>query len=379
MPTEADLRDALKTIADGANSRVQSPVLEARMVEPHGRRGRLARRTAVAVAAMIVVVLAVTVALSTTRQTSHVPASATSSRDTPAPTYRAPAVFPSSEYVFDVAPVEGYQVSDGQASATMQWMNLIPISATGVPATITIYPARGFTPPRPANAVDVTVRGQPGFFGTIEAQPEDNGIAFRGALAWRYSADAWATVYSPSATAMGDDATGRKGTTLAPSVPGSRGLSERIALQVAEALRAGESHPVRAPARLATLPPNVVPNLQGVQVDRRQTTIVIGDESKGWFSTSTLRIQVSAGAAVPDEGDTGFGYTPVEFGAWHGAFYPDEDRLDVSNGTVGINIGTGIPHGVFTLAQLEATVEGMTFASDVGDPTTWFLAAHVLP
>lgn len=375
MPTEQDLRHALSALADRAPERCEMP---APTTHTHHRRASRILLPGLAAAAVVAVTVTISLVTSRTDPTPAVPGSSTTASPY-APNFVAPTVLPIDQYIFDIAPIKGYTSSDGGVGRAQQYMELTelapgrptPTKDGSVPlgsarATVAVYPRDGFRPPKPANAVAVTVNGVTGFYGTLEAQPEDNGITFDGALAWPYAPGAWAVVFSSSAAHR---SLGRR--------PGDA-LTRTEATRFADAVRPGQTHEVRTPVRLATVPGNLTSKLQSFGSAGRATSILIGPDSDPTM-IKTLRLQIYADAKVPDAGDTGFGYTPVRFGAWHGTFYPDEDRLDVSNGTVGITIGLGQPNGPFTLAQLERTVEEMTFASRLADQSTWFPLTELLP
>ena len=57
----------------------------------------------------------------------------------------------------------------------------------------------------------------------------------------------------------------------------------------------------------------------------------------------------------------------------------DELGVTVDESQRHLDPGAGVPHGVFTLAQLETTVEGMAFASDIADQSTWFPVSELMP
>jgi len=371
MPTEQDLRNALTALADRAPSEVN--VSDVISNHAPGRRS-VARIALPLVAAIVVVAVAVTLSVLGARDKG---ASTEPMNSTP-----APSIFALDRYYFSISPIPGYTVRDGGTEQTMQWMT-VSGDAAGKPvdATVMLFPTGGFRPTRPARAQDVTVNGVPGFYGTFATQPNTQRIKvlYQGALAWEYAPNAWAVVFSPEANYI-DPSSLPSG--AHPYILGAASaLSEPVARQIAEAVRPGQIHEVRVPVTFTTLPANATPVIQNMNYDTLGVGIFIGPATPGtYFSPKTLHVQVFAPSAkTGDEGNTGLGYRPVTFGAFHGAYYAVEDRIEVTNGTVSVNVGTGVPQGIFSLDDLEKTVEGMRFASSLSDESTWFPVSDVLP
>lgn len=358
MPTEQDLRSSLSALADLAPTQVDISAVAAHRGPQHRSRSRFA---APVIAAAVVVAVAGALTLVADRRSGHGGLAQPGN-------FRAPTTLPTNAYIFDLDTVPGYVAHDRGVSPAQQWMAYT--NAEGIDAaTVSLFPAGGYTPQRPAGAQSVEINGSVGFYGTVGAQPSVNQKE-RGTLVWEYAPGAWASV-----TYFGPGPDPRT-----PNVPDPT-LTKDEAIRFAEAVRPGASHDARFPVALTALPANATTDVQAVSIENNQSGLFVGPPTSGsYFSANTLHVQVFApGAVTGDVGNTGFGYQPVSFGDFHGAYYADEDRIDVTNGQVQVNVGTGVPHGVFSLADLERTVEGMSFATSLTDQLTWFPVSAVLP
>jgi hypothetical protein len=173
MPTKRDLRRALTAVADRAPTRYELPATLSTPTRSHRRASRILVPS-LAAAAVIAITVAVSLVVTETTSASSVRGSLPAV-PTGTPAFAAPTVLPTTQYIFDIAPIDGHTIADGGASPTERWLNLTGSSADAASsAAVAIYLAGGFHPPGPADAVAVTINGARGF---LRVRRRSRGVA----------------------------------------------------------------------------------------------------------------------------------------------------------------------------------------------------------
>lgn len=374
MHTTTDLRAALHHLADAAPETAPLPGEQDELLPAakHSRHRSVAVRFgAPALAgAMVVAVVAGGVALSSRSHHAAQPGNSPTPSGTTAHV-TVPAWL--SETVFDVDARPGMTVGAPMVDANSQqrylsWDGFRTDGAND--ADVRVWAPGRWTPSRPADAQDVTINGKPGFFGKITNQWMPVGGGKRVGLAWQYAPGAWAAVMRTKTASKAD------------------------LIGLASAVRTGLHIPVRVPFRLSNLPAGWKPIRLGCSWGPYQSkgcSLMFDYDYPGWHGQVGLTVNNLAwsegGTRTTIGGRPGWEQAgkvaiagPGVSEAW--IYVDTSERRPATNATVpqpgGVR-GKGTAGGGPTNEELRSIMAGLTFASNVKDPTTWFEATTALP
>jgi hypothetical protein len=354
MHTTDELRDTLRELADAAPHTAPIPGDHdevARSAKPSRRSSRLVRFGAPALAgAMVAGVVAGVVALSSATHRTAQPGK--SSTATPRPAH-LPQAGPMSltTTVFDVVGMPGATVGGVMADGKSQhrYVSFDAFRDDSNQADVQVWAREQWTPTRPAGAQDVSIHGQPGFYGRF-AVPSNGKVV---ALAWQYAPGAWAVV-----TALNKSAT------------------KADLVRFASAVRTGQHIPARLPFKLTGLPP-------GGKLTALEWRLGAGRQSAGGGLTISYPGRHGVLVISVDPLSAGEFGKPTTIGGKR--VWVDGRVLEIA--------GPGVSRAIlepttpdysndidlFSAAETESIVAGLTFAPNVKDPGTWFDATSALP
>jgi len=352
MPTTTDLRAALRDLADAAPETAPLPGHHDELLPvPRSRRtSRAVRFGAPALAgALVVGVVVAAVALSSGSHRSAQPGTSPAPRPTAHLAQAGP--MPLTETVFDVVGLPGATVGGVSADGASQqrYVSFDAFRTDRNQADVQVWAHGRWMPSRPAGAQDVTINGQPGFFGRFTVPGNGRVVA----LAWQYEPGAWAVVTWKTTSSKAD------------------------LTRLASAVRTGLHLRARLPFRLSDLPPGgtVTALTYAPGAGRQGATGELTISYPGRHRA--LLISVS-----PVAWD--LGGTPTTIGG----------RPAWESGAVLAMAGPGVSEAVLepttpdysgdsntelTKAELRSIAAGLTFAPNVKDPATWFDASTALP
>ena len=352
MHSTNDLRAALRQLADAAPETVPLPGDHDELLPAarHARHRSAALRfgAPALAAAMVAGVIAGAVTLSSGAHRAAQPGNspAQSRRTTPVSGTSVKGS-PLLTAVFDVKGLPGMTVGGPSINAASQNRYLSPDgfrTDSDQQAIVRVWEPGRWTPSRPAGAQDVTINGKPGFYGKITDQWMASGGGKMMGLAWQYAPGAWAAVMRGKTTTKAD------------------------LVRIASAVRTGLHIPVRVPFRLSGLPAGG--KLAGIGCDwgpYQSKGCDLTFDYPGGHGQLTLVVN---GLAWSEGG------TPTTIGgrpAWEESF-----RVAVA--------GPGVSEAwVYSTTahlgkdEMRSILAGLTFASNVKDPTTWFDATTALP
>lgn len=278
----------------------------------------------------------------------------------------------ATTYSFELRPLAGVTGADRRAGTDYQVLQLVSVVEGQPPvAQVLVYPVGGFAPARPPGAIDVGVGDLPGFSGLIA--PDGPGMATvidapgLDAVAWEYVPGAWAIVQSGG--------------------PVDSGLTVPTLVQIAEAVYFSGTQPVLVPARFGFLPAGLTPDsiaTTGPAATRLTTIDFAGD------GAARLGLTVVIGIDDMDlGGPAGRRGSPITLGSFNGYYDDVCGSLYLTGGGWYVAIvstehldgdchppaGSSLP----TLDELTAILQGMTFAADPADASSWFEAAQAIP
>lgn len=189
-------------------------------------------------------------------------------------------LLPADHFIFDLA-LPGRTVRAAYTNPHGQSMRIYDRDGDPV-ASVTLY-AAGPGPARPDDAVDVTVNGVAGFYGTIHQRTADGrDLTMPGALAWPYRDGAWAVVYAYITESR---------------PPGAVPLTQSQAMEIATVVRLDQQRAVRVPVRFHG-PPDL--ELRGVMTG----SVILQLGPQGTHRTSLLVSVIAEDAGCHDSAGT---------------------------------------------------------------------------
>ncbi len=352
MHTTTDLRAALRQLADAAPEPAPLPGDQDELL-PAAKRSRH-RSAAVRFGAPTLagaMVAGVVAGVLTLNSGSHRAAQPGG----PPTRTTAPVTVPAwlTETVFDVKARPGMTVGAPSADGASQqrYLSWDGFRTDSNQAIVRVWAPGRWIPSRPADAQDVTINGKPGFYGKITNQWMPSGGGKMVGLAWQYAPGAWAAVMRTKSASKAD------------------------LIGLASAVRTGLHIPARVPFRLSNLPAGGKLIRLGCSVGPYQSK---GCDLLFDYPGRHGQVVLTVNAFAWTEGGT-----PTTIGgrpAWEtkGTVAVAGPGVSEAWTTTTTTDGT-VVDTVLSKDELRSIMAGLTFASNVKDPTTWFDATTALP
>lgn len=371
MPTLDDLRAVFTDLEQRA------PLPQPLTTEPTEPRRRRGRWGAAALAAAAVAVVAVGVTVYASRSPEETVAKKSPAQSAPsappsafAAALAAPRPGSSAQlsFGFAVDPVAGYAVTPALIDVSSQSAE-IHSTDEKMGGELLIYYAGAFDPSAAERGTPVSVNGRPGYYTRLQL-PADTGLyhatgryaagtARYDALAWQYADDGWAVVYLwDLLAAKSSPPVQLSGAALA--------ALQADELQLASATHAAET-PVHVPVKITGLSGQVteLSPSGGLTLSTGNVTWALG------WGHHALNA-----ADKPNTDTTTF--DGRQWLVYHDRVTGAITAFGASAPGFGMTINPAAG-GTASLSDYHEFLAHVSFASDLGDPNTWFDAETALP